>query len=74
MQSKIDILFANNPVPKEWENVIFIPRFKQRLTITDAWSIKPGSRVLDAGVGQGDSSTVLALELGPVRTTEAWNI
>ena len=67
-QSKVDILLANNAVAEEWKSILFIPRFKQRLAIVDAWSIELGSRVLDIGVGQGDSSVVLALELGPVCT------
>lgn len=41
------------------------PMFQHRLAITGAWDILPGSRILDIGCGQGESSLVLALTNGP---------
>lgn len=40
-------------------------RFAHRLDICDAWSIPPGSRLLDIGCGQGESTLVLAAAVGP---------
>ena len=47
------------------ESLYYIPRFTHRLSITKAWGIPPGQHVLDIGCGQGESSLVLAMELGP---------
>ncbi|KAK3400719.1 hypothetical protein B0T20DRAFT_347517 [Sordaria brevicollis] len=63
--AKIATLLAAFPHDPSLAPLVFIPRFRQRLSILSAWSIPPGSRVLDIGCGQGDSSLVLALELGP---------
>ncbi|KAJ5971440.1 S-adenosyl-L-methionine-dependent methyltransferase [Penicillium vulpinum] len=41
------------------------PKFLHRLALSDAWQIDPGSRVLDVGCGQGESSLVLAVATGP---------
>ncbi|KAJ5167465.1 S-adenosyl-L-methionine-dependent methyltransferase [Penicillium canariense] len=41
------------------------PSFRHRLALTRTWDIQPGSRVLDIGCGQGESSLVLALINGP---------
>lgn len=43
-----------------------VPRFAHRLSICEAWSIPQGSRLLDVGCGQGDSSLVLATAVGPL--------
>lgn len=40
-------------------------RFAHRLDICHAWSIPPGSRLLDIGCGQGESTLVLAVTVGP---------
>lgn len=50
---------------KQHEALVWIPRIKVRLAITEAWAIEPGARVLDIGCGQGESSVVLAQVLGP---------
>ncbi|KAK3348477.1 hypothetical protein B0H65DRAFT_423563 [Neurospora tetraspora] len=64
-ESKITTLLTCFPHDQSLESLVHIPRFRQRLSILSAWSIAPGSRVLDIGCGQGDSSLALALELGP---------
>lgn len=63
--AKITALLNSFPHDPPAASLIHIPRFRQRLSILSAWSIAPGSRVLDIGCGQGDSSLALALELGP---------
>lgn len=50
---------------KQHEELVWIPRIKVRLAIADAWAIKPGTRILDIGCGQGESSVMLAQVLGP---------
>lgn len=64
-EAKINTILTCFPHEKSLESLVFIPRFRQRLSILSKWSILPGSRVLDIGCGQGDSSLALALELGP---------
>ncbi|KAK3486808.1 uncharacterized protein B0T23DRAFT_365690 [Neurospora hispaniola] len=64
-ESKITTLITCFPHDQSLTSLVQIPRFRQRLSILSVWSIPPGSRVLDIGCGQGDSSLVLALELGP---------
>ncbi|KAK3490022.1 hypothetical protein B0T13DRAFT_519574 [Neurospora crassa] len=64
-ESKITTLITCFPHDPSLRTLVQIPRFRQRLSILSQWSIPPGSRVLDIGCGQGDSSLVLAMELGP---------
>lgn len=64
-ESKITTLITCFPHDHSLRTLVQIPRFRQRLSILSQWSIPPGSRVLDIGCGQGDSSLVLAMELGP---------
>ncbi|KAK1774686.1 hypothetical protein QBC45DRAFT_337053 [Copromyces sp. CBS 386.78] len=64
-EAKITTILSYFPHDPSLESLVFIPRFRQRLSILSQWSIPPGSRVLDIGCGQGDSSLALALELGP---------
>ncbi|KAL0465167.1 hypothetical protein QR685DRAFT_538769 [Neurospora intermedia] len=64
-ESKIATLITCFPHDQSLTSLVQAPRFRQRLSILSEWSIPPGSRVLDIGCGQGDSSLVLALELGP---------
>ncbi|KAI0395032.1 hypothetical protein F5Y17DRAFT_457427 [Xylariaceae sp. FL0594] len=52
MMDQVNILLANNAIHKQYEEILYVPRFKQRLAVVGAWSIPPGSRVLDIGVGQ----------------------
>lgn len=63
--TKISTLLSNFLYDKELEPMVYVPRFKQRLSILKAWSISPGKQVLDIGCGQGESCITLALELGP---------
>ncbi|KAI4863020.1 hypothetical protein F4820DRAFT_428426 [Hypoxylon rubiginosum] len=65
MTSKIDTLLSCCLYEKDLLSIAYIPRFKHRLSILSALSIPPGSRILDIGCGQGESSLALALELGP---------
>ncbi|KAK3949206.1 hypothetical protein QBC32DRAFT_400401 [Pseudoneurospora amorphoporcata] len=64
-EAKITTILSCFPHDPSLESLVYIPRFRQRLSILSQWSITPGSRVLDIGCGQGDSSLALALELGP---------
>src|SRR4051812_35337062 len=37
---------------------------EHRIALVEQWDIKPGSRVLEVGCGQGDCTTVLATAVG----------
>ena len=47
------------------KDLIWVPRYRHRLAISNAWALRPGSCVLDIGCGQGESSLALALAVGP---------
>jgi SAM-dependent methyltransferase len=47
------------------KSTIVVPQFKHRIALVESWQVKPGSSVLDIGCGQGESSLVLALAVGP---------
>jgi len=40
-------------------------QMQQRLAIVNFWAIAPGSRVLELGCGQGDTTIALAHAVGP---------
>ncbi|KAJ5655120.1 S-adenosyl-L-methionine-dependent methyltransferase [Penicillium taxi] len=61
----MDTLLASYLHDERTRESIIEPKFQHRLALGDAWQIKPGSRVLDVGCGQGESSLVLALATGP---------
>ncbi|KAJ9143370.1 Sam-dependent methyltransferase like protein [Pleurostoma richardsiae] len=67
--AKVDTLLASCLYDESLRTLAYIPRFKHRLAILDAWSIPTGTgpapKVLDIGCGQGESTLALALELGP---------
>ncbi|MCJ1357637.1 MAG: hypothetical protein MMC33_007633 [Icmadophila ericetorum] len=63
--SKLDTLLSCCLHDPKQEDLIYIPRFKHRLTLTKAWSIKPNQKILDIGCGQGESCLAVALDLGP---------
>ena len=48
------------------ESLIYIPRFTHRLSLTKAWGIRSGQRLMDIGCGQGESVLVLAMLVGPL--------
>ncbi|KAI6804081.1 hypothetical protein KC363_g6451 [Hortaea werneckii] len=50
--------------PKARSNIV-LPQFIHRMALAQTWQILPGSRILDIGCGQGESSLVLAELLGP---------
>ncbi|KAK3900028.1 S-adenosyl-L-methionine-dependent methyltransferase [Staphylotrichum tortipilum] len=50
---------------KPSERPIVAERFLHRLNLCEAWSIPPGSHILDIGCGQGESALVLASQTGP---------
>ncbi|KAK3935491.1 hypothetical protein QBC46DRAFT_397392 [Diplogelasinospora grovesii] len=64
-QQKINTLLSCCLHDEKMDDRVYIPRYRHRLTIANAWSLKPGSRVLDIGCGQGESCLTLAMELGP---------
>ncbi|KAK0708466.1 hypothetical protein B0H67DRAFT_495731 [Lasiosphaeris hirsuta] len=64
-EAKVAELLSHTLAHKSHESLIWLPRYRHRLAITSAWSIAPGSHVLDIGCGQGESSLTLAVELGP---------
>ncbi|KAI3391457.1 hypothetical protein diail_7319, partial [Diaporthe ilicicola] len=73
-ETAVDTLLANFLYPEDLKDNIFIPRFKQRLSIIKAWDILASSasndgakplHILDIGCGQGESSAALAVVLGP---------
>ncbi|KAK3349072.1 S-adenosyl-L-methionine-dependent methyltransferase, partial [Lasiosphaeria hispida] len=63
--TKVAELLSYTLMNKQHESLIWLPRYRHRIAIASAWSIPPGSSVLDIGCGQGESSLTLALELGP---------
>lgn len=69
----IDTLMESFLYPEELRSNVFIPRFRHRVSIIQAWNI-PSSytttttkplHVLDIGCGQGESTVTLAVLLGP---------
>lgn len=46
---------------------------EHRLEIINAWGIKPGSRILEIGCGQGNCTTVLAEFVGPEGHVDAFD-
>lgn len=64
-EAKIRTILDCFPHDQSLEDLVLIPRFRQRFSILSEWSIPPGSKILDIGCGQGDSTLVLALGLGP---------
>ncbi|GAA90294.1 hypothetical protein AKAW_08408 [Aspergillus luchuensis IFO 4308] len=57
----MDILLSSYLHDEKARTSIVEPNFQHRLALTQAWDIAQGSRVLDIGCGQGESSLVLAL-------------
>lgn len=47
------------------KELLYKPRFIQRLKVSREWAIAPGQKLLDIGCGQGESCLVLAREGGP---------
>ena len=47
------------------KELLYRPRFIQRLKVFKEWDIDPGQNILDIGCGQGESCLVLAREGGP---------
>lgn len=62
---RVEALLQNFLYDENLKTRIYVPRFQQRLSIIDAWSIARGSCILDIGCGQGESALALALQLGP---------
>ncbi|KAK5991852.1 Methyltransferase ustM [Cladobotryum mycophilum] len=62
---KINTILSCILYDEKYKDVFNIPRFRLRLATTAAWSIPTGKRILDIGCGQGESTIVLASELGP---------
>ncbi|KAI7285879.1 hypothetical protein KC343_g677 [Hortaea werneckii] len=50
--------------PKARSDIV-LPQFTHRMALAQNWQMLPGSRILDIGCGQGESSLVLAELLGP---------
>jgi SAM-dependent methyltransferase len=44
---------------------ILRPQFRHRIALVDAWKIPAGSKIVDVGCGQGDSTIALAQAVGP---------
>ncbi|GAQ45767.1 hypothetical protein AKAW_08408 [Aspergillus niger] len=57
----MDILLSSYLHDEKARTSIVEPNFQHRLALTQTWDIAQGSRVLDIGCGQGESSLVLAL-------------
>lgn len=47
-------------MPEEKYSRLVKVELQQRLDIISRWNIEPGSRVLEIGCGQGDSTVILA--------------
>jgi len=47
------------------KELLYRPRFIQRLKVSKEWDIAPGQKLLDVGCGQGENCLVLAREGGP---------
>jgi SAM-dependent methyltransferase len=60
-QSPVDLLLSSCLHEPSLDAEFYIPRFQNRLSIVDAWSIPTGQHLLDIGCGQGESSLALAL-------------
>lgn len=60
-QSPLDLLLSSCLREPSLDAEFYIPRFQNRLTIVDTWSIQAGQHLLDIGCGQGESSLALAL-------------
>lgn len=72
-ENAVDTLLANFLYPEELKDNVFIPRFKHRISIVNAWNIplsNPSSplKIVDIGCGQGESSVTLAVLLGSAST------
>lgn len=65
-QAPVDLLLSSCLYEPSLEAEVYIPRFQNRLTIVDAWSISAGLHLLDIGCGQGESSLALALAVSPL--------
>jgi ubiquinone/menaquinone biosynthesis C-methylase UbiE len=50
---------------KKGDRSVIEPQFIHRLNLSRVWGIQSGWRVLDIGCGQGDSTLVLAHQVGP---------
>lgn len=68
-QNKIQTLLSSCLHDIKQETLVYIPRFGHRLDIIEKWSIEPGTRILDIGCGQGESSLALALEVNSSHIT-----
>ena len=64
-QSALRIFLGSMLHDQAAEEKVWIPRFQLRMTVIQEWAIGLGKRVLDIGCGQGESSAILALALGP---------
>ena len=60
---KIEQLIASYIHDSRCNPEILRPQFKHRIALVDAWEIPSGSKVVDVGCGQGDSTIAQCLEV-----------
>lgn len=64
-QSQTDMLLASYLHAPSSQAIEVTSRFLHRLKLCKEWAIPDGARLLDIGCGQGESTVVLAAQVGP---------